>query len=116
MKGNRPSQWTRRRALGVLAAASACAAIPGSPARSQATAILRRPIPSTGEHVPAIGLGSWITFNVGEDPVARDACAEVVRNCLDAGGAMIDSSPMYGSSQDVIGYGLRKTGSSGRIF
>jgi diketogulonate reductase-like aldo/keto reductase len=75
-----------------------------------------RPIPSTGERVPVVGLGSWITFNVGNDPVARDACAEVMRNFVAAGGRMIDSSPMYGSSQDVIGYGLRKTRSTGRVF
>ena len=55
-----------------------------------------------------VGLGTWITFNVGNDPVARDACAEVMRAFFAAGGRMIDSSPMYGSSQDVIGHGLRK--------
>ena len=63
-----------------------------------------------------VGLGSWITFNVGDDPVARDACAEVMRDFVDAGGRLIDSSPMYGSSQDTIGYGLRKAGLAGRVF
>jgi len=75
-----------------------------------------RPVPSTGELLPVVGLGSWITFNVGDDPVARDACAEVMRNFVDAGGRMIDSSPMYGSSQEVIGYGLRKAGLAERVF
>ena len=78
--------------------------------------MLTRPIPSTGEALPVVGLGSWITFNVGGDPVARDACAEVMRNFVDAGGRMIDSSPMYGSSQEVIGYGLRKAALTARIF
>jgi diketogulonate reductase-like aldo/keto reductase len=55
-----------------------------------------------------VGLGTWITFNVGNDPVARDACAEVMRAFFEAGGRMIDSSPMYGSSQNTIGYGLSK--------
>ena len=58
--------------------------------------------------MPVVGLGSWITFNVGDDIVARDACAEVMRAFFEDGGRMIDSSPMYGSSQKVIGYGLDK--------
>ena len=62
--------------------------------------MLTRPIPSSGEPLPVVGLGSWITFNVGDDPVARDDCAEVMRAFFAAGGRMIDSSPMYGSSQD----------------
>ena len=66
----------------------------------QVQPVLTRRIPSTGEALPAVGLGTWITFNVGGDPVARDACAGVMRSFLDAGGRMIDSSPMYGSSQD----------------
>lgn len=79
-------------------------------ASAQPGAMLLRPIPSTGELLPVIGLGSWITFNVGNDRVARDNCAEVTRNFLAGGGKVIDSSPMYGSSQEVIGYGLTKLG------
>jgi len=108
--------WTRRRALGALAAASACAAIRPSLAAEEPHALLTRPIPSTGEQLPVVGLGSWITFNVGDDPVARDACTDVMRNFVDAGGRVIDSSPMYGSSQDTIGYGLRKAALTGRVF
>jgi diketogulonate reductase-like aldo/keto reductase len=78
--------------------------------------ILTRAIPSSGEALPVVGLGSWITFNVGIDRVARDACAEVMRNFFDAGGRLIDSSPMYGSSQEVIGHGLRKVGRPPRLF
>jgi diketogulonate reductase-like aldo/keto reductase len=107
---------TRRRALRLLAAAGLCAMLPLSRARAQKPALLTRPIPSTGEAIPVVGLGSWITFNVGADPVARDACAEVIRSFVDAGGKMIDSSPMYGSAQDVIGYGLRKHALAGRVF
>jgi diketogulonate reductase-like aldo/keto reductase len=106
----------RRRALQLLATACLGAMLPPSRARAQKPAPLTRPIPSTGEAIPVVGLGSWITFNVGADVVARDACAEVIRNFVDAGGKLIDSSPMYGSSQDVIGYGLRKHGLAGRVF
>ncbi|MCH9807816.1 MAG: aldo/keto reductase [Alphaproteobacteria bacterium] len=67
-----------------------------------------RPIPSTGEEMPLVGLGSWITFNVGNDPLLLDASAEVIASFLTGGGRMIDSSPMYGSAQSTIGYGLGK--------
>jgi diketogulonate reductase-like aldo/keto reductase len=90
-----------------LAATSAVALLPSRLAWSQ-PAVLTKPIPSSGEALPVVGLGSWITFNVGDDRVARDACAEVMRAFFAAGGRMIDSSPMYGSSQQVIGHGLNK--------
>jgi diketogulonate reductase-like aldo/keto reductase len=73
-----------------------------------AAAVMTRPVPSTGEKLPVVGLGTWITFNVGNDGVARDACTEVMRAFFAGGGRLIDSSPMYGSSQPVIGYGLSK--------
>jgi diketogulonate reductase-like aldo/keto reductase len=77
---------------------------------------LSRPIPSTGEALPVVGLGSWITFNVGNDPTARAACADVMRHFFAAGGRMIDSSPMYGSAQEVIGAGLRQLGTPVPLF
>lgn len=106
----------RRRALQMLAAAGAGAMLRPAAALAQSRAILTRPIPSTGEALPAIGLGSWITFNVGDDPVARDDCTDVMRNFVESGGRMIDSSPMYASSQDVIGYGLHRAALTARIF
>jgi diketogulonate reductase-like aldo/keto reductase len=72
--------------------------------------------PSSGESVPAVGLGSWITFNVGDDPVLLDSCAAVMAAFFRAGGNMIDSSPMYGSSQTTIGYGLEKLNRVGSVF
>jgi diketogulonate reductase-like aldo/keto reductase len=78
--------------------------------------LVTRRIASTGEMLPVVGLGSWITFNVGDDRVAQDACADVMRAFFDAGGRLIDSSPMYGSSQQVIGYGLRKLGMPQPLF
>lgn len=78
--------------------------------------LLTRPIPSSGEALPLVGLGTWISFNVGNDPVARNRRVEVMRRFFEAGGRMIDSSPMYGSSQPVIGEGLTKLGAAGRVF
>jgi diketogulonate reductase-like aldo/keto reductase len=77
---------------------------------------LTRPIPSSGEQVPRVGLGTWITFNVGQDPPARARCVEVMRAFFEAGGRVIDSSPMYGSSQGVVGEGLRRLGAQQRVF
>ncbi|MCC6194924.1 MAG: aldo/keto reductase [Burkholderiales bacterium] len=104
----------RRQALRALAAIGAGALLP--PARAQGRSVLTRPIPSTGEALPAVGLGTWITFNVGNDPVARDASAAVMRAFVDAGGTMIDSSPMYASSQDTVGFGIAKHALAGRVF
>ncbi|HEX2251365.1 MAG TPA: aldo/keto reductase [Gemmatimonadales bacterium] len=77
---------------------------------------MTRPIPSTGEQLPVIGLGSWITFNVGNDPELREECVQVMRAFFNSGGRVIDSSPMYGSSQEVIGYGLQRLGRAGALF
>jgi diketogulonate reductase-like aldo/keto reductase len=77
---------------------------------------VHKPIPGSGEALPVIGLGSWITFNVGNDPAARRACAAVMRAFFAAGGRVIDSSPMYGSSQGVIGEGLASIAPPAPVF
>ncbi|HEY9016522.1 MAG TPA: aldo/keto reductase [Gemmatimonadales bacterium] len=105
-----------RRALVRTAIGGAAAALARPLFGLAAVAPLTRPIPSTGERLPVIGLGSWITFNVGDDVELRDECAEVMRAFFAAGGRIIDSSPMYGSSQAVIGYGLRKLGRPAGLF
>ncbi|RWN63335.1 MAG: aldo/keto reductase [Mesorhizobium sp.] len=106
---------TRRTFVKAAAASGAAlvlpAAAPGAP-----PAPVMRTVPSSGEMLPAVGLGTWITFNVGDDPVLRDECAEVMAAFFAAGGRMIDSSPMYGSSQPVIGYGLEKLGRPEALF
>jgi diketogulonate reductase-like aldo/keto reductase len=107
---------SRRRLLRALAATGAAALLRPQLASSQQARVLSRPIPSTGEELPVVGLGSWITFNVGNDTIARDACAQVMRAFFDSGGRLIDSSPMYGSSQKVIGYGLTKLNGPPSLF
>jgi len=104
----------RRDVLQLLVAAPSLARM--SRARAQAVPVATRPIPSSGERIPLVGLGSWITFNVGNDAAARDACAEVMRAFFEAGGRLVDSSPMYGSSQPVIGHGLAKLGGKAPVF
>lgn len=104
---------TRRRLLGALAAAALLRPAAGlAQQRRPAT----RAIPSSGEALPRVGLGSWITFDVGDDHLAREACVEVMRAFFAAGGRLIDSSPMYGAAQEVIGYGLEKLGLPAGLF
>ncbi|TIN23774.1 MAG: aldo/keto reductase [Mesorhizobium sp.] len=106
---------TRRTFVKAAAASGAALALPAAaPGAPPAPAM--RAVPSSGEMLPAVGLGTWITFNVGDDPVLRDECAEVMAAFFAAGGRMIDSSPMYGSSQPAIGYGLEKLGRPEALF
>ena len=77
---------------------------------------IRKPIPATGELIPVIGMGTWITFSVEKDIALRDARAEVLREFFAQGGGMIDSSPMYGSAEEVLGYGFQKLGSTEGLF
>jgi aryl-alcohol dehydrogenase-like predicted oxidoreductase len=62
-----------------------------------------RTIPSSGEPLPVIGCGTWRTFDVGSSPAAREPLADVLHVLFTAGGSVIDSSPMYGSSEEVVG-------------
>ena len=73
-------------------------------------------IPATGERIPVIGMGSWITFNVGADAAMRKARTAVLQTFFDRGGAVIDSSPMYGSSEEVIGHALARIANKDRLF
>ena len=66
-----------------------------------AARMLTRPIPSTGEALPVIGLGTWRAFDVGTDPATRRPLREVLQLLLDAGGRVIDISPMYGRAEAV---------------
>lgn len=68
-----------------------------------ADTILKRKIPASGELLPAIGLGTWQTFDVGNDSTARAPLKEVLKTLVAKGGTVVDSSPMYGTSEDVTG-------------
>ena len=62
-----------------------------------------RLIPSTRELLPVVGCGTWRTFDVGQSPAERDRLREVLRVLFDNGGSVIDSSPMYGAAESVVG-------------
>jgi aryl-alcohol dehydrogenase-like predicted oxidoreductase len=59
---------------------------------------IKHAIPSSGERIPVIGMGTSRTFDVGDNPVILTQLGQVLRVFFDNGGAVIDSSPMYGSS------------------
>ena len=106
---------SRRALLGAMAASTAGMLLRPIAALAHAP-LLTKPIPSSGERLPVVGLGSWITFNVGDDPELREECTAVMRAFFAAGGRMIDSSPMYGSSQAVIGHSLTQLGKPSALF
>ena len=77
--------------------------------------MLTRPIPSTGEAMPVIGLGTWRAFDVGLGAVRRPL-GKVLQLLLDAGGRIIDSSPMYRRAETVTGDLLAESGARPRSF
>src|SRR5262249_34085210 len=88
----------RRR--GFLKMAAASPLILRSAMAASAPKLLTRKIPRTGEALPVIGLGTWATFDVSGDTSKQ---AEVVRRFVEAGARVIDSSPMYGRAESVVG-------------
>ncbi len=85
-------------------------------AETTAQKMITRPIPSSGEAMPVIGLGTWQVFDVGPGDPARHHLAEVLRLLTDAGGRMIDTSPMYGRAEAVTGDLVAEAGLRQRLF
>ena len=100
----------RRRAL---LAAGAAAAI--KPALAQST-LVSKTIPVTGRAIPVIGLGTWQSFDVGAGDDARKPLREVVKIVAQARGRMIDSSPMYGAAEAVVGDLVDDLGVRDKLF
>jgi diketogulonate reductase-like aldo/keto reductase len=93
------------------------AALLGVPAVAQTGARMqRRKIPATGEELPVIGCGTWQTFDASSSPAERAPLAEVLRVLFEAGGSAIDSSPMYGRAEGVVGDLLAASGTRDKAF
>ncbi len=108
---------SRRKFLSTALAAIAAGMVPTNlVAWEKIPPILSKVIPSTGEKIPAIGMGTWITFNVGKNQSARDERVRILDAFFKYGGAMIDSSPMYGSAEEVVGYCLGKLDYKAQLF
>ena len=99
---------------GVLAAGFALA--PRQMLAATKPAPIRRPIPSSGEPLAVMGMGTSRTFDVGNDPDARTQLAEVLQAFFDRGGTLIDTSPMYGRAESVVGDLLGATGNRHAVF
>lgn len=80
------------------------------PPAGAATLQATRVIPSDGHRLPVVGLGTWQTFDVGSDSGSRDTLGRLLVRFAELGGEVIDSSPMYGSAESVVGdlVGARK--------
>ena len=83
---------------------------------SQASSLQGRPIPRTGEQLPAVGLGTWQTFDVGVNAPERAELTEVLKGFAAQGGRVVDSSPMYGQAERVVGDLTADLGVRGKLF
>ena len=104
----------RRTVLKLMVAAAGAGLAPSLPAA--VGSILHRPIPSSGETIPAIGLGTAHVFDVGERPEARAPLAEVLRILTGSGGSVVDTSPMYGRAERVVGDLVSAAGIRDQVF
>ncbi|MEP1035388.1 aldo/keto reductase [Ekhidna sp.] len=78
--------------------------------------IMKRVIPSSGEKIGVVGLGTWQTFDVGNSSSQRKPLKAVLRALAEGGGTVVDSSPMYGSSESVVGELAEQTDLQERLF
>jgi diketogulonate reductase-like aldo/keto reductase len=104
----------------MLSASAAGLLLPVHAARAQSSGesskVLLRAIPSSGEKLPVIGLGTWQTFDVGASESERRPLQDVLTIFVELGGRVIDSSPMYGRAEEVIGDLVTKLGLRNSLF
>src|SRR3954469_685196 len=105
-----------RRDLCRTASAFACLGLAGRRKVMAADTMITRPIPSSGEAMPVIGLGTWQVFDAGADDRARQPLRAVLKQLTDPGGRMIDSSPMYGRAEEVTGDLVAEASLRPRVF
>jgi diketogulonate reductase-like aldo/keto reductase len=105
----------RRTLVAGLAGLIAGGADAGSRVRAESPMHTRK-MPSTGEAMPVIGLGTWQTFDIGNDRAALDQRRAVLDVLFEAGGRMIDSSPMYGRAEATVGTLLAEMGARDKTY
>ncbi len=98
-----------------LSTLSAAALLPLHSA-AQDRAAVTRAIPQSGERIPVIGVGTWLTFDVGDNAAERAQRRAVLQRFFAAGGGMIDSSPMYGRAERLLGELLPQVDHRNRLF
>lgn len=108
---------TRRACLGLALGAGAALGFRSPLASAIAQgAMIRRPIPSTGERIPVVGLGSAATFRTAAQSEAKAALADVLEALVDGGATVFDTAPAYGASEQVAGQLARERGLTAKIF
>ena len=100
----------RRTFLKTIAGVCLLSATPQSLLSSDTDDLLLKKFSDTGERLPVIGMGTWITFNVGNNIQTRNQRTQVLGTFFKLGGGLVDSSPMYGSAEEVLGYALDRLG------
>ena len=105
----------RRQALALAGAAGASALAPSFPASAQ-TQLLARKIPSSGELLPAIGIGTAIVFDFENDKEKFDLRADVLKTLVAGGGKLVDTAPSYGKAEARLGDLFKATGLRDEIF
>jgi diketogulonate reductase-like aldo/keto reductase len=108
---------TRREAAKIIGGAATGLALPiSTPAATESSTIVTRTIPSSGEKLPVIGLGTWRAFDVDLTTDNRRQLEEVLSLFVKLGGRVIDSSPMYGRAEEVIGELTAALGIRDKLF
>jgi aryl-alcohol dehydrogenase-like predicted oxidoreductase len=106
---------TRRELFRIVAAGAALLAAGGARGAGSRTP-LKRPIPRSGEMLPAVGLGTSLTFDVGTSPAERAPLREVLQKFVELGGSVVDTAPMYGRAESVVGDLVHELGVRDRLF
>ena len=106
----------RREFLGYTAALAAAWLLPSVGGSAAARTVIEKTIPSSGERIPVIGMGTSRTFNAAGDMQTMTTLADVLEAFFAHGGSLIDSSPMYGSSEQVLGQLLPAVARPGGLF
>src|SRR5258708_9039380 len=105
----------RRNGLKLAAALAFGGRMPTGPA-ADSPKLLERGIPKTGEKIAAVGLGTWQVFEVAGDAAENAQARETLKTFVGLGGRVVDSSPMYGSSESVTGQLAAELGVESKLF
>lgn len=105
----------RRAVLKLLGGLAGAAFLPAAAGKT-GTGLLRRPIPASGEMLPSVGLGTSRVFDVDESGEARTPLLEVLKRLTETGGSVVDTSPMYGRAERVVGDLKSEAGLDERLF
>jgi len=108
---------TRRKVAKVIGGTAAALIFPiTAKAKSESSAMVTRTIPSSGEKLPVIGLGTWRAFDVDLSSDIQRQLEDVLSLFVKLGGRVIDSSPMYGRAEEVIGQLTSALGIREKLF